>query len=155
MLTGRELAPGRDQGSVAVFSVVFAVAVIFLTALIVDGGIALNARARATDIAGQAARAAADDIDIQTLRGSGQVVIAAGACAQAGTLVGSYVRLDSTGVDRVTSAVMGNCQAAGDVATVQVTITTTPLVPGIFSGFTETASQTATAECGVTQGEVC
>jgi Flp pilus assembly protein TadG len=47
----------RDRGSVAVFTVVFAIAVVFLTALIVDGGIALNARGRAADIAGQAARA--------------------------------------------------------------------------------------------------
>ncbi len=47
---------------------VFAVAVIFLTALIVDGGNAMNARERAADIAGQAARAAANDISPATLR---------------------------------------------------------------------------------------
>ena len=58
-----QLRPGpaaeRERGSVAVFTVVFAVAVVFLTALIVDGGIAMNARERAADIAEQAARAAA------------------------------------------------------------------------------------------------
>ena len=58
----------RDRGSVAVFTVVFAVAVIFLTALIVDGGNAMNARERAADIAGQAARAAAEDIAPAALR---------------------------------------------------------------------------------------
>ena len=64
----RPTSPGGDQGSVAVFTVVFAVAVIFLLALIVDGGNAMNARERAADIAGQAARAAADDISPATLR---------------------------------------------------------------------------------------
>jgi Flp pilus assembly protein TadG len=133
---------------------VFAIAVVFLTALIVDGGVALNARARATDIAGQAARAAADDIDIVTLRTSGKIVIAPDACTDASNLVSAYALHDSGGVDRVTSAIMQGCDAAGDAATVQVTITTRPLVPGLGS-FTETASQTATAECGITQGEVC
>ena len=40
-------ARDRDRGSMAVFTVVFAMAVIFLTALIVDGGNAMNARERA------------------------------------------------------------------------------------------------------------
>ncbi len=53
------------------FTVVFAVAVVFLTALIVDGGIAMNAKERAADIAEQAARAAAGDIDIAGLRQAG------------------------------------------------------------------------------------
>jgi hypothetical protein len=135
--------------------VVFALAVVALTALIVDGGIALNARARATDIAGQAARAAADDIDIPALRGRGQVVIAAGACGTANTLVSQYARQDSGGVDRVTSARMQACSAAADTATVQVTITTRPLIAGVLGGFTETATQTATAECGITAGVEC
>lgn len=61
----------RERGSVAVFTVVFAVAVIFLTALIVDGGIAMNAKERAADIAEQAARAAAGNINIAGLRAGG------------------------------------------------------------------------------------
>ena len=55
--------PG-ERASIAVFTVVFAVAVVLLTALIVDGGIAMNAKERAADIAEQAARAAAGDIDV-------------------------------------------------------------------------------------------
>ena len=64
----RGAAQRRERGSVAVFTVVFAVAVVFLTALIVDGGIAMNAKERAADIAEQAARAAAGNIDIAQLR---------------------------------------------------------------------------------------
>ena len=59
--------PGGERGSITVFVVVFAIAVVFLTGLILDGGIALNARERAVDMAGQAARAAAGDIDLTTL----------------------------------------------------------------------------------------
>ena len=92
----------REQGSVAVFTVVFAVAVIFLTALIVDGGIAMNAKERAADIAEQAARAAAGNIDIATLRAGGAAAIGAGACGLAANLVSAYSQQDSTGVDRVT-----------------------------------------------------
>ena len=147
----------REQGSVAVFTVVFAVAVIFLTALIVDGGIAMNAKERAADIAEQAARAAAGNIDIAALRAGGGAAISAGACGLAANLVSAYSREDSTGVDRVTGATMTSCVATTgtETATVAVTITTQPLVGGLLGTFTETARETATMECGVARGAVC
>src|SRR5450759_4709566 len=64
-----------ERGSIAVFTVVFAIAVIFLTALILDGGIAMNAKERAADIAEQAARAAASNIDVRALRATGVAAI--------------------------------------------------------------------------------
>jgi len=141
---------------VAVFTVVFAVAVIFLTALIVDGGIAMNAKQRAADIAEQAARAAAGDINVATLRNSGVAQIGPGACTMAGQLVQRYAQGASTGVDTVTSAAMDACQVLGaNTATVQVTITTRPLIPGILGSFTETARESATAQCGITTGAPC
>jgi Flp pilus assembly protein TadG len=154
-LTRRVRRGQRDQGSVAVWTVVFAIAVLFLTALIVDGGIAMNARSRATDIAGQAARAAADDINVPVLRETGQVRLDPGACTAAASLVSSYAGQDTSGVNRVTTVVMENCSPGADSATVEVRITTEPLIPGVFGGFTETATQTATAECGITQGVEC
>jgi hypothetical protein len=146
-----------DQGSIAVFTVVFAIAVVFLTALIVDGGVALNARERAADIAEQAARAAAANIYVPTLRSTGVAVIGPGACPLAGNLVQAYAQGDSTGVDAVTSATMDTCTApvGANTATVQVTITTRPLVPGVLGSFTETAQASATAECGINQGVAC
>ena len=155
------LRPGpaaeREQGSVAVFTVVFAVAVLFLTALIVDGGIAMNARERAADIAEQAARAAAGTIGIAGLRAGGVAAIGPGACGRAAGLVSAYSQQDSSGVDRVTGATMTSCMAAAgtETATVTVTITTQPLVGGILGRFTETARETATAECGIARGTVC
>lgn len=146
-----------ERGSVAVFTVVFAIAVIFLTALILDGGIAMNAKERAADIAEQAARAAADNIDVATLRSTGNAAIGPGACPLASTLVAAYAQGSHTGVDAVTSATMDTCAApvGADAATVQVTITTNPLIPGVLGSFTETAQASATAECGTNQGVVC
>jgi Flp pilus assembly protein TadG len=154
---GRGAAGGhRDRGSVAVFTVVFAMAVVLLTALIVDGGIAMSARQRAADIAEQAARAAAEDIDVATLRSTGMAQVGPGACVLAGQLVQRYAQGAGTGVDAVTSAAMDTCQVMrGNTATVQVTITTQPLVPGVFGQFTETARESATAQCGITIGAPC
>jgi Flp pilus assembly protein TadG len=150
-------AEQRERGSVAVFTVVFAVAVIFLTALIVDGGIAMNARERAADIAEQAARAAAGNINVAGLRAGGVAAIGPGACGLAANLVSAYSQQDSSGVDRVTGATMTSCVATAgtETATVAVTITTQPLVAGILGSFTETARETATAECGIARGAVC
>jgi hypothetical protein len=138
-----------------VFTVIFAIAVIALTALIVDGGIAMNARERAADIAEQAARAAAGDIDVIALRRTGVATIGPGACTLAGQLVQQYAAGSATGVDAVTSATMNGCAVGADSATVQVTITTRPLIPGVLGDFTETAQESATAQCGINQGALC
>ena len=151
------LARHRERGSVTVFTVVFAIAVMFLLALILDGGIAMNAKQRAADVAGQAARAAADTIDVGTLRSTGVAVMAPGACLAAARLVSTYAQRLSAGVDRVTSTAMVRCVAppGARVATVQVTVSTHPLVPGVFGPFHETASASATTECGITLGGAC
>jgi len=146
-----------ERGSVTVFTAVFAIAVVFLLALILDGGSALNAKERAMDIAGQAARAAADTIDLQVLRSSGAAVIGPGACAAAASLVKSYGRLLGHGLDKVTGTTMVSCTApqGSDRATVLVSVSTRPLVPGILTGFHESAQASATPECGINQGAPC
>jgi len=157
MLTSLRAPARGERGSVAVFTAVFAIAVIFLLALILDGGSALNARERAMDIAGQAARAAADTINVGVLRASGRAVIGPGACIAAAGLVRSYGRVLSNGLDKVTSTSMVSCSAppGSRRATVQVTVSTRPLIPGVFAGFRESAQATATPECGINQGALC
>jgi len=164
MLTPRKLMsharagrrPANERGSVAVFTVVFAVAVVLLTGLILDGGIAMNAKERAADIAGQAARAAAGDIDVGRLQTTGRAVIAGGACAVADQLIQRYAQLDSGGVDKVDTAIMVGCNApqGAEQATITVQITTQPLV-GVLGGFTETSQDSAVTECGIDQGVEC
>lgn len=150
----RRAVTGRaDRGSVAVFTVVFAVAVVFLTALIVDGGNAMNARERAADIAGQAARAAAEDINTAALRANtvgqsgGFPIDWATACGDAAKVVTQYgATLNGTTVT------MAACPATGSsatVATVSVQVVTKPLIGGgILGTFTESATGLATSECG-------
>ena len=151
----RRAGPG-ERGSVAVWTAIFAVAMIGFCALIVDGGIAMNARERATDIAGQAARAAVGDINPVTLRSTGTAEIGPGACALAAELVARYAQLDSGGVDSVSRATVVSCSApvGSEIATVEVQITTTPLVGGL-GDFTETGTQSATLQCGVDEGTEC
>jgi Flp pilus assembly protein TadG len=76
----------------AVFVVVFGVAVLLLAGLLVDGGAAINARLRAADIAEQAARAGADTIDVDHLRATGNVRLQGGgqACTRAAAIVRAH-----------------------------------------------------------------
>jgi Flp pilus assembly protein TadG len=128
-----------------VFTVVFAVAVVFLTALIVDGGNAMNARERAADIAGQAARAAADDIKPASLRSGTVSIDWATACGDADQVVQKY----GAGLSG-TTVTMTSCQQYGPAGVqVSVQVVTKPLIGGgILGTFTESAPGTATSECG-------
>ncbi|MEN0128126.1 MAG: pilus assembly protein TadG-related protein [Brevundimonas sp.] len=73
----------EERGSVSVFVIGLAVALLVLAGLVVDGGRAVNARAAAYDDAEQAARAGANEIDVLRLRNTGQVVIDADAATRA------------------------------------------------------------------------
>jgi Flp pilus assembly protein TadG len=75
---------GSDRGTVSMFTVLLTPTVFILAGLLFDGGLAIHARQRAYDIAEQAARVAANDIDEQKLRATGTVQInGADACDQA------------------------------------------------------------------------
>jgi Flp pilus assembly protein TadG len=144
----------RERGSVAVFTAVLAIGVIFLVGLIVDGGNALSARERAYDIAEQAARAAADDLATSQLRATGTVAIDwTTACTYAQREVTSYAATFNS----VTSASMATCAQGKNAATatVSVTVHAQPIIPG-FGTLTATETATATSECGTaTQGGLC
>lgn len=57
-----------DRGSAALFVAIFAPATIFIAGLVIDGGAGLEAKQRGSDIAEQAARAAAGQCDVALLR---------------------------------------------------------------------------------------
>jgi len=71
----------RERGSIGAFVAVLAPPLIGLVGLVYDGGLALEGRQRALDIAEQAARAAGNDCDLGVLRERSECVIsdAAGA----------------------------------------------------------------------------
>jgi Flp pilus assembly protein TadG len=70
-VTGRTDASDRERGSVTLFAAVLALGLLLMTGLVIDGGAQLTAQRRATNTAEQAARAAAQAVDIASLRTSG------------------------------------------------------------------------------------
>lgn len=141
-----------DGGSLTLFLVFFAISALILLALLVDGGIAINAKERAANIAEQAARAAANDVNVGLLRAPNpRVVIGANACAAAASVVARY----PTGSHMNVS--MSGCMApvGGTTATVEVSVRTS-LIFGFFpGGFTMTSRASATPVCGITAGGQC
>jgi Flp pilus assembly protein TadG len=147
-------SPGEDadRGSIALYLSIFTIAAFALLVLLVDGGMAINAKERAADIAEQAARAAANQVDVDDLRAPDPtVVIGPGACAAAQRIVAQYQ------VASHTSAAMGTCDALPGAAeaTVYVSVRTTPVIPLLFGSFTMTADASAYPACGITQGGQC
>ncbi|MEU1876869.1 pilus assembly protein TadG-related protein [Streptosporangium sp. NPDC020072] len=106
--------PG-DRGSMSVFTVIFSVMVFMLAGLLVDGGGAINARLRAADIAEQAARAAADKIDVEYLRETGQARLLGEdeVCAEAKKIVSGYAGSDVR---------LGECSVGGGQGEVTVRV---------------------------------
>jgi Flp pilus assembly protein TadG len=146
--------PG-DRGSVSLWVVIFAFVALSLLILVVDGGQAMIAKSRAADIAEQAARAAADDVNLPALR-AGTVAINAAACAVGGpadTLVRTYSK--GIGVTATMTDPNGGppCQivTANGVPAVQVWVQVQmnpafPFPP--FTSINATASDTAYLACG-------
>ncbi|MBF8186701.1 flp pilus-assembly TadE/G-like family protein [Nonomuraea sp. K274] len=99
----------------SVFTVLFSVVVFLLAGLLVDGGAAINARLRAADVAEQAARAGADQIDVDHLRATGETRLLGedGVCARADEIV------TAQGGDDVAR---GQCAVDGEQVTVTVSV---------------------------------
>lgn len=130
-----------DDGMVAVLTVGLAVGMFALAGLVIDGGRAIAARQHAADLAAQAARAGADQLDVSAYRASGAdrinpPVARAAACA----FVAAAEPADG-------------CQTAvtGDAVTVTVTIHTPTVLLGLigYDTFTTRGAATAGAQRGV------
>jgi Flp pilus assembly protein TadG len=125
------------------FTVIFAFFVLVLAGLLVDGGLAIHARQRAADIAEQAARAAADDIDVAHLRTTGEARInRATACGRAFRLLRAYPEVSARdcavpAVNRATVRV-----------TIEVKLQLLSIVPG-FDTFTMDSEATAEPQPGI------
>lgn len=72
-----------QRGAISALVVTMVVALMVMAGLVVDGGNAINARAKITDDAEQAARAGANQIDVDLLRSTGKVRIDEAAAKQA------------------------------------------------------------------------
>jgi Flp pilus assembly protein TadG len=137
-----------DRGSLSLFVVFFTIGVLLLAGLLVDLGNAMNAKERAADVAEQAARAAADTLNLQDLRSGVVSIDRTGlSCARAQQVISAYAA--GTGIKATMS---GTCQyPAIAKVTVSVNVSTTATFAG-FPTFTMTATESACAETAVGEG---
>lgn len=129
-----------DRGTATVFVLGLIVVLFGFAGLVIDGGNALNTRARMADLAEQAARAGADQLDIGSLRSNGAVTINCGPAVSGA--VDGY--LASYPADH---GIVTGCTAQTVTVTVHTTVNTEILqiLPGL-DHFGITASATARAE---------
>ncbi|HLT61613.1 MAG TPA: pilus assembly protein TadG-related protein [Microlunatus sp.] len=125
--------------------VVLFVFLMILAGLVVDGGNAINARQRAIDDAEQAARVAANQIDMTQLRANGQVTIV---WPDADTAARAYLgqRGYQPGNVQVFPAADG-----GVTVTVESTVSTQLLSLAFIPSFTVTGRATARPTVGIDQ----
>ena len=133
------------------FVVFFTLVALALAGLLVDVGNAVNAQGRAADLAEQAARAAANAIDVADLRSGTVAIDQTRACADALNLIQAYAA-----ASRLEAAMTAPCAYPSPRrVTVYVSVTTAPLISAFFGSFTMKARETACAEFGITQGVGC
>ncbi|MER6146220.1 pilus assembly protein TadG-related protein [Streptomyces sparsogenes] len=103
------IAGGEDRGQVTSFVVGVMVALWLFAGIVIDGGLALAGKARALDVAQEAARTGAQQLDIGRLRSTDDVRLLRGKAARAAV---AYV--SATGDT-------GSAKVRGDEVTVHVT----------------------------------
>ncbi|MEU0193078.1 pilus assembly protein TadG-related protein [Streptomyces afghaniensis] len=120
-----------DRGSGAGAVIIFALVFLSLSAFVIDGGLSISKRERAADIAEQAARYAAQDIDREALYDNegGPAPINYENC---NARVKTFAReMDMTGADIAAT----HCVAAdAQQVQVEVQLTYSPVFTGMFYG---------------------
>lgn len=131
------MSRAAERGSVTAFVAVIATALVMVAGMAYDGGSVLTNHAAARRDAAQAARAGAQEIDVDHLRATGEILLDP-AAAEAAAL--HYLEL---------AGATGTAAVNGSSVTVRVTRTyDLRILPG--ADRTITASQTATATDGTT-----
>lgn len=108
-----------DGGQVSAFVTVLVIAILALTGLALDGGLALAAKVTASGQAQSAARAGAQMLDLAAYRASGELLLVPD---QAERAASEFLAAAGT---------TGTVQVAGDTVTVEVTTTTTTQLLGL------------------------
>lgn len=127
---------GRDDtGAITVLVLLLTPMLLALAGLVWDGGLAITARQQAADLAEQAARAGADQLDLDAARGAGNNLIDA---PQARISACQYLQ---------TADPAAGCAATatGQAVTVQITTRTSTALLGLIGIHTLTTHGHATA----------
>ncbi|MDF4250753.1 MULTISPECIES: pilus assembly protein TadG-related protein [unclassified Streptomyces] len=132
-----------DRGSGAAAVIMFALLFMALAAFVVDGGLSISQRERAADIAEQAARYAAQDIDEEALRAS-QGNSAPINYENCGARVHEFAT--RSGLSAADVAASGCVSASAQQVRVRIRLTYRPVLTGLFYSAPLTVHGTATAE---------
>jgi uncharacterized membrane protein len=140
-VTGRDRAAEADRGASGIAMVLFALLFLALAAFVIDGGLSISKRERAADIAEQAARYAAEDINQDQLRNADETVINGADCA--GRVLDFALKSGLSAAD----AGHARCVTVGArQVTVEIRITYQPMLTGFFYDHDITVHATGTAE---------
>ncbi|MFI0937807.1 pilus assembly protein TadG-related protein [Streptomyces sp. NPDC021020] len=135
---------GADRGSGAIALLIFALLFVVLAAFVVDGGRVLSTRERAADLAEQAARAAAQDIDVDALRSGADLgktaPIRYDHCKDD---INAYLSAAGLSEDDITHS---TCKGNRRRITVTVQVTFEPMMTSLFALDSHVVTGTATAE---------
>lgn len=147
-----------ERGSLSVVTVLWSLVIVMVAALVIDGGLAISQRERAADLADQAARAEAQNLDLGNLRQHGTATIVNDDCQRATAYLknlnvlktvnaGASAALDTTFGNEGVNRSHDGCELGpGNTVTVSVNITYRPLVfDPIFGGGSITVNETGTA----------
>ncbi|MFF8285845.1 TadE/TadG family type IV pilus assembly protein [Streptomyces albus] len=132
-----------ERGSGAAAVIMFALLFMVLAAFVVDGGLSISQRERAADIAEQAARYAAQDIDEEALRASEgrNAPINYEHCPERVAEFASRSGLTAADVNA-----SGCVSASAQQVEVRIRLTYRPVLTGLFYSAPLTVHGTATAE---------
>jgi Flp pilus assembly protein TadG len=137
--------PRGERGSFTFAVIFWALMAMMLAGFVVDGGLAITERQRAGDIAEQAARAGAQQLNVNDLRNGTLTIDEAAACSQAKAVAVASGLADSA----VTCGPIGSTTTSTNqvvpTITVTVTITYSPILLGMFYSPNFTANASATA----------
>lgn len=133
-----------DRGSGAIGIVIFALLFMALAAFVVDGGMAISKRERAADLAEQAARYAAQDIDVEALRNATEATRTAPINYENCT---DDIRhfLATTGLDQADVEASECHDSTAEQVNVTVQLTYQPMMTGFFFDGDLLAKGTASA----------
>ncbi|WNI15964.1 pilus assembly protein TadG-related protein [Actinacidiphila sp. ITFR-21] len=133
-----------DRGSGTAAVLIFALLFMSLAAFVVDGGLSISKRERAADIAEQAARYAAEDIDVEALRAADGATAAVIKTADCTTDVQTFAA--RSGLDREDIDHSGCTLAEPDRVEVSIQLTYRPILTGFFYDKPVIVRGTAAAE---------
>ncbi|MEU3458475.1 pilus assembly protein TadG-related protein [Streptomyces sp. NPDC006733] len=145
-LKARWNAARDDRGSGTAAVLMFALVFMTLAAFVVDGGLSIHKRERAADIAEQAARYAAQDIDVEALRNAPAGTAPRINTANCDARVRDFARQSGLSIADAAASGCDMARTTDQHVEVRIQLTYSPTLTGFFYSKDFTVRGTAAAE---------